>query len=131
MSERELIRELHRYLSESITSNELKDWVFEHLQDVLETGDSDLVRRMDEANVLLMELSDNFIDEEEFMRSIDGIVRDSETLIQKWDPSMENNWDSPSMEDNKDNIGVTIEKRAVLNRQVFDLLLSQNFGFEQ
>ena len=35
------------------------------------------------------------------------------------------------MEDNKDNIGVTIEKRAVLNRQVFDLLLSQNFGFEQ
>lgn len=126
MSERELLRELHRYLSGSITSNELKDWVFEHLQDVLRTGDSDLVRRMDEANVLLMELSDNFIDEEEFMQSIDGIVRDSETfsepfIIHKWDPNME---------DNKDNIGVTIEKRAVLNIQVFDLLLSQNFGFE-
>jgi hypothetical protein len=118
MKSTELIKELNHFLSGSTTSDELKDWVFAHLQDALDRGDPDTIRRIEKVNVSLMELSDQAIDGEGFLQSIDSVVRESETFVLPWDPAKEHI--------SEVGIGVddeTIENRATLNWQVIDLSL--------
>ena len=124
MKSTELIKELNHFLSGSTTSDELKDWVFAHLQDALDRGDPDTIRRIEKVNVSLMELSDQAIDGEGFMQSIDSVVRESETFVLPWDPAKEHI--------SEVGIGVddeTIENRATLNWQVIDVSL-QGLAFE-
>ena len=124
MKSTELIKELNHFLSGSTTSDELKDWVFAHLQDALDRGDPDTIRRIEKVNVSLMELSDQAIDGEGFLQSIDSVVRESETFVLSWDPAKEHI--------SEVGIGVddeTIENRATLNWQVIDLSL-QGLAFE-
>jgi hypothetical protein len=124
MKSTELIKELNHFLSGSTTSDELKDWVFAHLQDALDRGDPDTIRRIEKVNVSLMELSDQAIDGEGFLQSIDSVVRESETFVLPWDPAKEHI--------SEVGIGVddeTIENRATLNWQVIDLSL-QGLAFE-
>ncbi len=128
MKSTELIKELNHFLSGSTTSDELKDWVFAHLQDALDKGDPDTIRRIEKVNVSLMELSDQAIDGEGFMQSIDSVVRESETLVRSWAPSKEH------IPEVGTGIGVddeTIENRATLklNWPVIDLSL-QGLAFE-
>ena len=117
MNSRQVIKEFNRFLSGSITINGLKDWVFSHLQEALDTSDEKTVRWMDEANILLMELNDGFVDEEEFMQSIDVMVRESETLVKQWLGS------SGEPAPINDSEGVTIGQKATFNLQVLDLPL--------
>lgn len=128
MKSTELIKELNHFLSGSTTSDELKDWVFAHLQDALDEGDPDTIRRIEKVNVSLMELSDQAIDGEGFMQSIDSVVRESETLVRSWNPAKEH------IPEVGTGIGVddeTIESRATLklNWPVIDLSL-QGLAFE-
>jgi len=117
MKSRQVIKEFNRFLSGSIAVNGLKDWVFSHLQEALDTSDEKTVRWMDEANISLMELNDGVVDEEEFMRSIDALVRESETLVKPW---LGSSGESALINDSE---GVTIGQKVVFNLQVLDLPL--------
>ena len=116
MNSRQVIKEFNRVLSGSIAIDELKDWVFSHLQEALDTSDEKTIRWMDEANILLMELNDGVVDEEEFMQSIDAIVRESESFVKQWLDSGEVIFINSG--------NVTIGQKATFNLLVSDLPLS-------
>jgi len=122
MNSREVIREFNHCLSGSMTVEGLKVWVFSNLQEALDTGDETTVRWMNEANVLLMELTDGLIEAEKFVRSLDAIVRESETLSTQWYPNAGPVFEFGILD------SVTIKQKAAFNRQVSDLPL-QPFDF--
>jgi len=124
MNSSQVIKEFDRFLSGSTTIDELKEWVFSHLQEALDTSDVETIRWMDEANVSLMEINDGFIDEEEFMESIDAMVRESETVVKQFSYPLADPQVGSGEVTSMNSESVTIGQEAKLNLQVFDLLLS-------
>lgn len=74
-----VLDQLRSYLNRTLSLRQLEDWVLANLQSILDAGDQNSIKLIDEVDVLLMEVADGELSEQEFFWKVHGLVSASST----------------------------------------------------
>jgi len=74
-----ILDQLRSYLNRTLSLRQLEDWVLPNLQSILDAGDQDSIKLIDEVDVRLMELADGELSELQFFWRVNGLVSASNT----------------------------------------------------
>jgi len=75
-----ILDQLRSYLNRTLSLRQLEDWVLPNLQSILDAGDQDSIKLIDEVDVLLMELADGELSELEFFWRVNALVSAANTF---------------------------------------------------
>lgn len=80
MRKEDIILQFARYVGRELSIEALGEWLLSHLQQVLDSDDQEAVSLVDEADALLVELSNKDISELDFFNRLAAIVSIESTI---------------------------------------------------
>ena|SRR5437870_378027 len=80
MTKEEVLRIFSQFSSGQLSFEQFEEWVVSHLQVALDSGDQEVIRLMDEADGLLLQLGVGEVDDVAVLNGIDALVREAQTV---------------------------------------------------
>lgn len=75
-----LMNHLENYLNDKLSGDELESWLVCNLQDILDSGDINLIRISDDIDADFIELGEELIDDTTFRKNMQGYFSELNTL---------------------------------------------------
>jgi hypothetical protein len=80
----ELLRQINSYLVTDSTLTELEDWLINHLQSILDSGDQNAMEIANQLDADLVELSEDLIDISTFNNRLQRYIFNAQTIYTEY-----------------------------------------------